>query len=111
MHLSRMVVSRSVVVGGLTATLLSLVAADVTTAQPRPIPVDARGYQRLVMMQENLEARATGPLQTTGPVARSGPTMPRRVTLRSPNGRVRSFLLEGEIRIQNPDGTTRPASK
>ena len=95
---------RSLVIPGLTALSLAFLVAGPSAAQSRPagprIPLDARGFQigqALTQYHQDREARAHRAPVAPAPVTEA--PSPRYVTIRTPDGQGRSFLLEGPVTV------------
>jgi hypothetical protein len=118
MFLSK-VLQRSSALGAVfVAGLVLVVAAGPAAADPRKpfrLPPGAKGYQVVQAMQRYQQQadrtpqataparQAPSPEQAASPaVQAAAPAAPRVVTLRGPDGRLRTFVLQGSVQTGQP---------
>lgn len=103
MSLSR-IRSRSSSLAAVLAVGLALLSVGHVAAQPRPtIPLDARGYQTTLAMQEYYQHRQAAPSHAVIPgAATPRAEEPRYVRVVGPDGQVRTFQIEGPVTVVPP---------
>ncbi len=85
----------------LAALGLTVLATGAAGAQPRPsIPLDARGFQTTVAVQEYYQHQVSAsPHTVTAPAPSRPEAEPRFVSITGPDGRVRTFQIEGPVTV------------
>lgn len=84
--------------GCVAALTLAVVAVGPAAAQGPRVPLDARGWQTgqaLAQYHQDREARTSRAPVAPAPAAEA----PRYVSIRTPDGQVRYFLLEGPVTV------------